>query len=123
MSSNTEPSTEPAAAEAEAEGSTASPALSTPSLPSPPEEPALSAAPAVTPPTKTVESVRRKVMDVAVHAGSRVISGVWLYFEKFDKPVNRRGQNTQCQVKNDKGKIGGSLYKHTSGNGTRPLVL
>ena len=51
------------------------------------------------PPTKTVESVRRKVVDVAMEAGPRVVSGVWLFYRKFDKPVNKKGRNTQCQVK------------------------
>ena len=51
------------------------------------------------PPTKTVESVRRKVVDVAMEAGPRVVSGVWLFYRKVDKPINKKGQNTQCQVK------------------------
>ena len=75
------------------------------------------------PPTKTVESVRRKVVDVAMEAGPRVVSGVWLFYRKFDKPVNKKGQNTQCQVKaSPESEICGRLYKHQSGNGTAPLL-
>ena len=75
------------------------------------------------PPTKTVESVRRKVVDVAMEAGPRVVSGVWLFYRKFDKPVNKKGQNTQSQVKaSPESEICGRLYKHQSGNGTAPLL-
>lgn len=75
------------------------------------------------PPTKTVESVRRKVIDVAVEAGPRVVSGAWLFYRKFDKPVDKRGKNTQCQVKaTPESDICGRLYKHLSGNGTAPLL-
>ena len=57
-----------------------------------------------------------------VDAGSK-ISGVWLYFNKFDKPVNNKGQNTQCQVRpSPDGKICGRLYKHMPGHGTTPLL-
>ena len=75
------------------------------------------------PPTKTVESVRRKVVDVAMEAGPRVVSGVWLFYRKFDKPINKKGQNTQCQVKaSPESEICGRLYKHQSGTGTAPLL-
>ena len=75
------------------------------------------------PPTKTVESVRRKVVDVVMEAGPRVVSGVWLFYRKFDKPVNKKGQSTQCQVKaSPESEICGRLYKHQSGTGTAPLL-
>lgn len=109
------------AAEAELEVSTSTPGSASP--PPPREKSSDSTAPTPTPPSKTVESVRRTVVNVAVDAGARVISGAWLYFHKFDKPVNKRGQNTQCQVKeNPEADICGRLYKHMSGNGTTPLL-
>ena len=74
-----------------------------------------------TPAENTIRSVRRTVVDVGVVAGPKVISGAWLFFRKFDKPVNKKRHNTQCQVK-EGGKACGRLYKHLPGNGTSPLL-
>lgn len=126
MDSNTEQSAQHnnnAAAEAEVEESTSTPGSS--ALLSPPPSLgncSVSTAATPTPPVNTAQSVPRAVPNVAVGAGSRVTSGAWLYFKKFDKPVNNRGQNTQCQVKKEDGNVCGRIYKHVSGNGTTPLL-
>lgn len=70
-----------------------------------------------------IGTVRRKIVDVAEEARGKV-SPVWQCFEKFDKPVNKKGSNTRCKLANGEegGGICGRLYKHSPGNGTSSLI-
>lgn len=70
---------------------------------------------------KTVRSVKRTVVNVAETVGSTNLSAVWMFFQRFDKPLSN-GKNTRCIVASEQGKECGRMYKHVSKNGTRPLL-
>ena len=89
--------------------------------PAPSEAAATCPPPAATP--LLTGTVRRKIVSVAEEARGKV-SHVWQCFEKFDKPVNRKGSNTRCKLAKGEegGGICGRLYKPSPGNGTSSLI-